>query len=392
MKALYSSIILLLNNKKMYKIFYISFLVVFTACSSNKEKPEDLPVVAGPENVIVLSDAQSHSAALSVSKIEKRSISSILKVNGVIDVPPQNMVSVSMPLGGYLRTTKLLPGMHIRKGEVIATMEDQLYIQLQQEYLTVKSKLQFAGSEYERQRELNQTKASSDKVYQQALMEYKNQKIALSALTEKLKLINISPDNLDETNLSKNINIYSSIDGFVSKVNVNIGKYVNPSDILFELVNPDDIHLNMKIYEKDLNKLKIGQELIAYTNDNPELKHPCEIILISKNVDEDRSIEVHCHFKDYDKELIPGMYMNAEIDIMSKESFSIEEDAVVNFEAKKYVFVQVSDKKFEMTAVETGISEKGFVELKNPEALEGKDIVVKGAYTLLMVLKNKEEE
>ncbi len=390
MKALYSSIILLLNNKKMYKIFYISFLVVFTACSSNKEKPEDLPVVAGPENVIVLSDAQSHSAALSVSKIEKRSISSILKVNGVIDVPPQNMVSVSMPLGGYLRTTKLLPGMHIRKGEVIATMEDQLYIQLQQEYLTVKSKLQFAGSEYERQRELNQTKASSDKVYQQALMEYKNQKIALSALTEKLKLINISPDNLDETNLSMNINIYSSIDGFVSKVNVNIGKYVNPSDILFELVNPDDIHLNMKIYEKDLNKLKIGQELIAYTNDNPELKHPCEIILISKNVDEDRSIEVHCHFKDYDKELIPGMYMNAEIDIMSKESFSIEEDAVVNFEAKKYVFVQVSDKKFEMTAVETGISEKGFVELKNPEALEGKDIVVKGAYTLLMVLKNKE--
>ena len=190
----------------MYKIFYISFLVVLTACSSNKEKPEDLPVVAGPENVIVLSDAQSHSAALSVSKIEKRSISSILKVNGVIDVPPQNMVSVSMPLGGYLRTTKLLPGMHIRKGEVIATMEDQLYIHLQQEYLTVKSKLQFAGSEYERQRELNQTKASSDKVYQQALMEYKNQKIALSALTEKLKLINISPDNLYETNLSKKIN------------------------------------------------------------------------------------------------------------------------------------------------------------------------------------------
>ncbi|TAH39921.1 MAG: efflux RND transporter periplasmic adaptor subunit [Bacteroidetes bacterium] len=376
----------------MYKVLYIAILIFLSACSSEPDTSNPVSGATETENIVVLSEAQNKSAGIKFSTIEQRSISSILKVNGIIDVPPQNMVSVSMPLGGYLKTTKLLPGMHIAKGEVIATMEDQLYIQLQQEYLTAKSKLQFAEAEYERQKELNQTKASSDKVYQQALMEYKNHKIALSALTEKLKLINITPENLTESNLSKNINIYSSIDGFVSKVNVNIGKYVNPSDILFELVNPDDIHLNMKVYEKDLGKLSVGQKLVAYTNDQPELRHPCEIILISKNVNNDRSIEVHCHFMDYDKALIPGMYMNAEVEILSKNTYSIQEDAVVNFEAKKFLFVQIADKKFEMIPVETGTSEGGFTEILNPEELQTKNIVVKGAYTLLMVLKNKEEE
>jgi cobalt-zinc-cadmium efflux system membrane fusion protein len=88
-------------------------------------------------------------------------------------------------------------------------------------------------------------------------------------LEEKLRLIHINPNSLHENNISKSIRIYSPIDGFVSKVNVNIGKYVTPSDVLFELVNPADIHLNLKIFEKDLNKIFIGQNVVSYTNNNP---------------------------------------------------------------------------------------------------------------------------
>ena len=163
--------------------------------------------------------------------------------------------------------------MKVKKGEIIATIEDQQYIQLQQEYLTIKSKLNYAENEYNRQKELNQSKASSDKVFQQTEMEYKTQKISLSALAEKLRLININPENLNESILSRSINVYSSIDGFVSKVNVNIGKYVNPSDVLFELINPEDIHLNLTVFEKDLDKLSIGQKLLAYNNNQPDKKH-----------------------------------------------------------------------------------------------------------------------
>lgn len=90
----------------------------------------------------------------------------MLKVTGKIDVPPQNMVSVSVALGGYLKWTNLLPGMRIKKGDLLAIMEDQQYIQLQEEYLTAKAKLNFAEKDYNRQKELNQIKANSDKIFQ----------------------------------------------------------------------------------------------------------------------------------------------------------------------------------------------------------------------------------
>ena len=374
-------------------IILIIGTIVFASCGGEKIQEQGTTQPAIETNVS-LTEAQIKSANIELGKIEEREISTTLKLNGKIDVPPQNMISVSMPLGGFLKSTKLLPGMHIKKGEVIATMEDQQYIQLQQEYLMEKSKLAYSENEYRRQKELNVSKASSDKVFQQSEMEFKNQRITLSALSEKLRLININPETLSEASLSRSINIYSSIDGFVSKVNVNIGKYVNPSDIIFELINPSDIHLNLKVFEKDLDKLSIGQKLIAFNNNQSDKKYPCEIILVSQDLSEDRSADVHCHFQAYDKTLLPGMYMNAEVEIMMKNVASINEDAIVSHDGKDYIFLSKSKTEFELVEIKKGNSENNFTEVN---ALDGRDlknskIVVKGAYSLLMQMKNKSEE
>ena len=225
-------------------------------------------------------------------------------------------------------------------------------------------------------------------------MDFKTQKIALSALAEKLKLINIDPEKLSESNLSRSANVYSSIDGFVSKVNVNIGKYVNPSDVLFELINPSDIHLNLKVFEKDLNKLSIGQKLVAFNNNQPDKKHPCEIILISQELSVDRSAEVHCHFEDYDKTLLPGMYMNAEVEIKINNAESINEDAIVSHEGKDFIFISKGKNQFELIEIKKGSTETNFTEVITLDGknLSGYEVVTKGAYSLLMQLKNTSEE
>ncbi|MDP3667057.1 MAG: efflux RND transporter periplasmic adaptor subunit, partial [Sediminibacterium sp.] len=309
-----------------------------------------------------------------------------------IDVPPQNMITISVPLGGYLKYTKLLPGMYVKKGESIAIMEDQQYIQLQQDYLTAKAKLVFARQEYERQKELNQSKASSDKVYQQSVADYTSLEVLVKSLAEKLKLIGINPANSNVNNISKSISISSPINGFVSKVNVNIGKYVTPADVLFEIVNPADIHLVLTVFEKDVNKLFIGQKLIAYTNSNPEKKYPCKIILIGKDFSDDKSVEVHCHFATYDKTLIPGMYMNAEIEVKSSNAIVLPSDAIVSFENKQYVFITKGNNQFEMTEVKSGCTENGFTDIMIDEKYANEVFVVKGAYALLMKLKNTADE
>ncbi|MDB5277352.1 MAG: Efflux transporter periplasmic adaptor subunit [Ferruginibacter sp.] len=376
----------------MKKIIILSsiILTLISCGSEKKEAPNETVQVTG--NTATLTDAQLKNSGLVTGKLNEQTISSVLKVNGKIDVPPQNMVSVSAPLGGYLKSTKLLPGMHISKGEVLAVMEDQQYIQLQQDYLTAKANFSYNESEYNRQKELNQSKATSDKVFEQTKAAYLSQNILIKSLEQKLQLINLNPARITANNISRTINIYSPINGYVSGVNVNIGKFVNPSEVLFELVNPTDIHLALTVFEKDMNKLFVGQKLMAYTNTDPDKKHLCTIILISKNLSNERSAEVHCHFEQYDKTLLPGMFMTADIEVKSNNAKVLPDDAIVRFENKQYVFIAKGKNQYEMTEVKTGNTENGFTEIIIDEKLMIETFVFKGAYNLLMKLKNMADE
>lgn len=377
-------------------LFIIITAMLLTSCGGNKtegnkeEKSAQVQETKAPANTVTLTEAQVKNAGIATGKLEQKTVSSVLKVSGKIDVPPQNMVSVSVPLGGYLKSTKLLPGMHVMRGEVIAIMEDQQYIQLQQDYLIAKAQYTFNESEYHRQKDLNESKATSDKVFEQAKAAYQTQAAIVKSLEQKLKLIGKNPASFSSNNISRSINIYSPINGYVSEVNVNIGKYVNPSDVLFELVNPTDIHLALTVFEKDLDKLFIGQKLLAYTNAQPEKKYPCTIILISKSLSDDRSTVVHCHFGQYDKTLLPGMFMNADIEVKSEQSDVLPDDAIVRYENKQFIFLDKGNRQYEMKEVQTGNSENGFTQIKGD--VGNATFVTKGAYNLLMVMKNTGDE
>ena len=373
----------------MKNIFILITAVLFLISCGNKKSEEEATDNTTIENVTTLTDAQIKNAGIQIGKIEQKEISATLKLNGKIDVPPQNLVSISVPMGGYLKSTKLLEGMFVSKGQVLCVVEDQQYIQLQEDYLLAKAKIGYAKAEFERQKELNQSKASSDKVYQQAQAEYNSLSVLVQSYGEKLKFAGINPSNVSAKSISKNINVYSPISGYISKVNVNTGKYVTPSDILFEIVNPTDIHLALTVFEKDINKLAIGQSLMAYTNTNPEKKYHCKIILIGKDFTENRSTEMHCHFTNYDKALLPGMYMNAEIEVKSQKSNVLPSDAIVSYENKNYIFIAKGNSQFEMKEVTVGNSENEFTEILSDDLNEA-SIVIKGTYALLMKMKNVE--
>lgn len=375
-------------------IFITTAILLLAACGQKKNEAGIAETAAQTDEMeVTLTPAQLKNAGIALGKMEQREISSILKVNGKIDVPPQNLVSISVPLGGYLQTTQLLPGMHVTKGEVIAVMQDQQYIQLQQDYLTAKAKIGFLENEYNRQKELNQSQSSSDKVYQQAESDYRTQRVLLTSLAAKLKLTGININKINETNISGSINIYSPINGYITKVNVNVGKYVSPTDVLFELINPTDIHLNLKVFEKNLDKLYIGQKVLTYTNNNPEKKYACEILLIGKDLSMEGNTDVHCHFEKYDKTLVPGTYMNAEIEVKNNHAPGLPSEAIVRFESKQYVYLVKGKNQFQMLEVTVGESENGYTEIVLPpnSNLASADFVTKGAYSLLMMMKNKAE-
>ncbi len=372
--------------------FTLLLVASLISCNGSEQKEgAESPV---NENLVQLTDAQMANAGIVTGTMEHRNISTVLKLTGTVEVPPGNMVSISFPMGGFLKASKLLPGMRVRKGEPIATMEDPQFVQLEQDYLTAKARYIFMEGEYDRQRELNQSKASSDKMFQQIQADYTTQKIMVKALTQKLQLIGIDAASLNEDNISGAVNIHSPIDGYVSEVHINIGKYVNPSDVLFEIVNPADIHLALNVFEKDIHKIKPGQKVVAYTNSNPQKKYRCEIMLIGKGISTDRSVEVHCHFHERDDLLIPGMFMNAEIDVQSSNAWTLPSDAVVSYENKQFVFIAKGNNQFEMLEVRTGNTENGFVEIimNDLATFQNTTFVSKGAYSLLMKMKNTSDE
>ena len=374
----------------MKKIYTVLILALAIACQSKKE--EALPVKSLKDNVVELTKKQLDNSKIKVGSLTQSPLSTTIKVNGKITLAPNAMASVSMPLGGYIKNIKVMPGMVIKKGQILAVIEDQSYVQIQHDYLTTKQQLAFASKDYARQKELNASQAVSEKNFQLSESEFAKQRITLKSLEEKLKLIQINPGTLTANSISKSVNIYAPISGMITKVDVNIGKYVSATDILFQIMDNQSMYAKLNVFEKDAANLSIGQKIKVFTNSQPDVFYETKIEFVNKNYSDESAIEVYAKIFNTTKKLIPGNYINALIQINNNNAFVLNNDAIVDYEGKKFVFIQNENKNtFSIQEVQLGTITDKVSEIINYDTLENKSIVIGDAYTLLMVLKNKEE-
>lgn len=386
---------------KKNKVIYIIVLAMLTACggeevtSKNQEEHHD-----ETSESVELTQAQYESAEIALGYVEKRSISGVIAANGLLDVPPQSKVSISAPMAGFVKSTQLLPGSKVSKGQVVAVMENQEYVLLQQEYLENYGQLEFLKSDYERQKELSKENVNAKKSLDQAKANYLTAKGRLEGLTSRLELLNINVNKLQNGKIQNTINLYAPISGYVTKVNTNIGAFVNPTDVIIEIVNTSELHVELTIYEKDIPSIKEGQRVL-FTLSNETTQREARVKLIGRQISNERSIQVHCDLVKNDKELIPGMYLKAIVETDNAMLTAVPESALVYFEGKSYVFFKEEVKHgsqektihFEMIEVNAGKSEAGFVAITLPSGFDvRKELVVKGAYSLLAKMKNSEEE
>ena len=376
---------------KTISILCASFL--FLSACSTKDKKENAVVKGEAQvtNTVTLTKAQLDLAKLSLGNLASIQMHKTIKVNGFIDVPPQNMLSVSIPMGGYVKKANLIPGEKVGKGTVLAVLEDASYISLQQDYLTAKSKLVFLEADYNRQKALNASKTSSDRQFQLATSEYESQKYLVKSLSEKLQLLGIVPALLNESNISKSIAFKSPISGYVTKVNVNAGKYVAPTDVLFEIMDPSDLHARLVVFENDATDIKKGNKVKFTVNNKPGKIYDAEVHVITPNIESERTTEVHCDLISTNTGLFPGTFVNAEIELNNAQVQVLPSASIVKWQNKSYVFVETAAATYLMVPVVTGMESKGMIEIISGISAAQKVVVV-NAYTLLMKLKNSAEE
>jgi len=194
--------------------------------------------------------------------------------------------------------------------------------------------------------------------------------------------------------------VLSPINGFLKSVNINIGKYVNPTEVLFEIVNNDKLFLVLTLFEKDADKVVTGQKVKFYVNNETET-HEATITQTGKSIGDDRTYLVYATVSSICKNLLPGMYVNALISESDHKVTALPSDAVVSFDDKDYIFAYEKEKEesgnvfteYRMIEVHKGVSGFGFTEIKLPDGfnVHNEKVVVKGAYSLLSAKKNAGE-
>jgi cobalt-zinc-cadmium efflux system membrane fusion protein len=343
-----------------------------------------------------LSPAEQRTAGVRLGKVEERALSGGLKVNGTLDAPPQNAVTVSALLGGIVERTTLQQGARVRAGQVLATIRNPEFLNLQQNYLETSSQLEFARSEYARQEELYKQQVAPQKNFQKARAEYRALQAQVAAQAARLRLANLPVGG----KLATSAPVKAPRGGFLKAVNVSAGQSVTATDVLFEIIDPGHLDVVLNVFEKDVPQLRNGQT-VRYTlaNDSVGADHQAKIYLIGRTVGEDRTVRVYAHLRHEDATRLPGTYVRAVIETTTATVPALPDKALVQFGGKSYLFV-ADDKptakgatSYRMVAVETGVSENGYTQVTLPEEINGSSaIVTEGAYSLLAKIKNAEEE
>ena len=369
-----------------------------TETSAESSTPKETPVANGAKQVTFTKD-QYNLAGIETGEVEMRNLSNIIKLNGVIDVEPESMASVSAPLGGYIKTAGRLPGEEVKKGQVLATIENPEFIQIQQDYLESLSRLQFLEEEYNRQKQLREEDINSAKTFQQVSSDYKITQGRVKAYEQQLALAGISRSNVQNGNISRTANLYAPITGFIKESNVNIGDFVSPEEVLFEIVNTDDVHIALNAFEKDLEKIEIGQTVkFSLSNDNT-YDRTAEVFLIGKATGENRITPVHSHISEEDeKGLLPGMYVKAWVETGTEQQNAVPSEAIFQYQGKDFVVIQTGETAnaytFRLEQVKKGLEQEGYTAISFAENTDINNLkpVVKNAYSILSALRNSEEE
>ncbi len=385
-------------------IFYqilISAIVFLMACSNKRDpgtEPGDAEVL--PDDIVEMRSDQLILAEIDTGSIEMRSLAGKIKANGEVTVAPKSFATISAPLGGFIKSTSLLPGDAVKRGQNLAIIENQEFVDIQEDYLEAKNRLEYAEAEFKRHSDLFKEDVYSEKNLQQVTADYRSLKARVSALRQKLELIGINTENLSEENITRTINLVSPINGFIKSVNVNIGKAVAPTDILFEIVNTDMLYVELTLFEKDAGKITPGQNINFFINNETE-SHSAVVTHIARAMDADKTFRIISRVTSDCRNILPGMYVSALIEISGNKVPALPSEAVVTFDDKDYIFIFERNKEekgkafteYRFMEIKKGISDGGYTQVVLPSDFDLKKakVVIKGAYSLLSAKKNAGE-
>jgi cobalt-zinc-cadmium efflux system membrane fusion protein len=345
------------------------------------------------ENEISVSVAQFKANKMQLGNLQTYTFSDYLTTTGIVNVPPKNKATISPFYGGYVKTINLINGDYVKRGQLLFTLENPDFIQLQQDFLQAKEQLTYLKLDYERQKQLADEQIASQKKYLKAKSDYYVTKSQYQSLKKKLQMLHINTSKLSDENIRSMINIYAPISGYISDISIEKGAFLSPERAALKIVNTSHKHIELKVFEKDLHKIKKGQKVIFNLQNDIAKKFTGKIHLIEKKVDaQKRFINVHVHIDDEKniKNMLPMMYVDAKIVVQTHQAKGLPETAVIDKDDEHFVLLQTETEEdhliFEAKEVHIGDRSNGQIEIISATDFTEEDkLLLKGGFFLIGV-------
>jgi len=329
---------------KINKYIAILMFAIFASCNTENINTDEHEHEHGEEGVVKLNKEQQKALDLKIGSFEMRNLTTIVKINGQLEVAPQDKADITTLIGGTVREIKVFYGDKVKKGQVLAILEHPDFISLQEEFAEVANDLEYLEQNYKRQKHLIETKATSDQDFQKSKSEYFTKKARYQGLKSRLLLLNLSPEKVKQGEITNLISLISPISGYVNSLNIKLGSFVSTKDILLEVVDNNAIHADFMVYEKDVHFLKIGQKIHFTVSNKNQTEYTATIFAIGKQFEKDtRAVHIHSEIDDKIDGLIPGMYITGHLHTDKNYVKTLPNDAIVTEGDKSYIFIVDND-------------------------------------------------
>lgn len=378
-----------LKKNIQQKGFVLICAILLMSCNSKSKQDaiviDDLETTES--DIITITKSQFDSSNMELGNMVKQEFNTVVKANGMFDVPPENKATVSAYFAGYVKNISLLPGDVIKKGQVLFTLENPEYIQIQQDFLEAKSRLDYLKTDYERQKTLLADNVTSKKNYLKAESDYMVTQAQYESLKKKLSLMNINSSNFTAASIRSTMSVLSPISGIVTSIKASKGMFLNPSDVALTVTNTDHLHLELKIFENDLPMIKVGQPIKIHLQNNTKKVYDARVHLINRSINaQDRTIDIHGDLVNEEdaKLFVPGMYIETDILTSSDVFEALPSEAVVNIENVFFALIKQSDTTYKKVPIEIGMISNGYTQILNTDDFNKDTLfMTKGAFNLI---------
>jgi len=337
---------------------------------------------------LFLTKEQAETIGLEFGELSSIKVNDFVSTTGTLGLPPNALNSVSAKANGFIKNSnKYVEGSYVKKGVIMAYLENPEFIQHQREYLEIAAELVFDNQELKRQKTLFESNAGIEKNVQKLQSEVNRKTATLKGIAKQLAYLGIKVDDLSSDNIVERIPIYSPMRGYITSIKMHDGMYVTPDMELMEIVNENHLHLELDVFEKDIANIKEEQR-ISYTV--PALGNDVyegEVHVIGKEFNRTtKTVRIHGHLEKERPKFIKDLFVEAKIWLNDQTVKALPEKAIIKDGTSSFIYVandqpENDEYEFEQIMVIPGATDKEYTAVKLiNEMPKGFKIVTGGAY------------